>query len=224
MDIKRISKWMLFSLLVAGVIFFWICCKDAIQIQAIKTSIESYGIWAPIVFILTYAFATVLMLPGTILTFAGGLIFGPLLGTFYNISGAVLGASMAFLIARYLASDWVAHKVGGRLKQLKEGAEEAGWKFVAIVRLAPIIPFSLLNYALGLTKVRFVSFSIASTIFMLPGCFVYTYLGSLGEEIIYGEQSEWAGRLFLAIGGLVVLLCIPWVIKKLQIRSEGSKS
>ena len=100
---------------------------------------------APLLFILIYALATVLFLPGSVLTLAGGALFGPVLGTLYNLTGATLGATLAFLIARYLAADWVADKTGGRVKQLINGVEAEGWRFVAFVRLVPLFPFNLIS-------------------------------------------------------------------------------
>ena len=100
-----------------------------------------------------------------------------MLGTVYNLTGATLGAALAFLIARYLASDRVARKTGGRVKQLIDGVENEGWRFVAFVRLVPLFPFNLLNYTLGLTRLRLLPYVIASYLFMLPGAIAYTYLG-----------------------------------------------
>ncbi|WP_338063196.1 TVP38/TMEM64 family protein [endosymbiont of Riftia pachyptila] len=83
------------------------------------------------------------------MTLAGGALFGPVLGTFYNLTGATIGAVLAFLIARFFTSNWVEQKTGGHLKRLKEGVENEGWRFVAFVRLVPLFPFNLLNYAVG---------------------------------------------------------------------------
>ena len=94
-----------------------------------------------------------LFLPGSVITLAGGALFGPVWGTFYSLTGATAGAAAAFLVARYLASDWVHRKAGGWTKQLIEGVDKEGWRFVAFVRLVLLFPFNLLNYALGLTRI-----------------------------------------------------------------------
>ena len=140
-------------------------------------------------FILIYALVTVLFLPGSVITLAGGALFGPVLGTFLNLTGATLGAALAFLVSRYLASDWIADKAGGKVKQLINGVEGEGWRFVAFVRLVPLFPFNLLNYALGLTKIRFMHYLIATYVFMLPGAIAYTYLGYAGREAIGGGEG-----------------------------------
>jgi len=104
---------------------------------------------APILFVLVYALATVLFVTGSILTIAGGALFGPAWGTLWNLSGATLGATLALLIARYVASDWVSRTTGERLTRLMRGVEEEGWRFVALVRLVRFFPFNLVNYAFG---------------------------------------------------------------------------
>ena len=104
------------------------------------------------------------MAPGTIFALAGGVLFGPYLGTFVNLFAATTGAALAFLIARYLASDWVIKKAGRRLAKIIEGVEQEGWRFVTLVRLVPLFPFNLTNYALGLTRLNFFHYVAASFI------------------------------------------------------------
>jgi uncharacterized membrane protein YdjX (TVP38/TMEM64 family) len=162
-----------------------------------------------------YALASVLFLPGSVLTLAGGALFGPVFGTLYNLTGATIGASLAFLIARYLASDWVEHKTGGRLKQLKQGVEGEGWQFVAFVRLVPLFPFNLLNYALGLTRIRFWHYVIATYICMLPGGIAYTWLGYTGREAVAGSEGL-VEKGLLALALLATAAFLPRMIKHLR--------
>jgi uncharacterized membrane protein YdjX (TVP38/TMEM64 family)/rhodanese-related sulfurtransferase/sulfur relay (sulfurtransferase) complex TusBCD TusD component (DsrE family) len=162
-----------------------------------------------------YAIGTVLFLPGSVLTLAGGALFGPVWGTLYNLTGATLGATLAFLIARYLASDWVARKASGWMKQLMDGVEKEGWHFVAFVRLMPLFPFNLLNYALGITRIPLLHYIVASYLFMLPGALAYTYLGYAGREAIAGgEGLVRKSLLALALLGLVAFL--PRLIRRLR--------
>ncbi len=119
--------------------------RDLFDSVALEAWINDAGVLAPIVFILIYVLATVLFLPGSVLTLAGGALFGPVSGALLNLTGATLGAALAFLISRYLASDWIADKAGGKVKQLINGVEGEGWRFVAFVRLVPLFPFNLLN-------------------------------------------------------------------------------
>ncbi len=216
MNKAKVIKLLSLLALIALVIWAGLQFRDQINLNAIQQTIQGYGFWGPFVFILIYAAATVLFLPGSILTLAGGLIFGAWWGTLINLTGATIGATVAFLVSRYIASDWIAEKTGGRLKQLIKGVEEEGWKFVAVVRLVPLIPFNLLNYALGLTRVRVLAYVIATAIFMLPGAFAYTYVGSLGETFIHGGGIEIVRRVAIAIGLLVLLACIPWLVKRFR--------
>ncbi len=187
--------------------------RDHFDAQLLARWIEDAGVAGPLLFILIYAVGTVVFLPGSVLTLAGGALFGPVLGTLYNLIGATIGATLAFLVARYLASDWVEQKTGGRLKQLKQGAEQQGWRFVAFVRLVPLFPYNLLNYALGLTRLRLTHYIIASFVFMLPGAAAYTYLGYAGREAITGGEGLIQKGL-LALALLATAAFLPRIIGK----------
>jgi uncharacterized membrane protein YdjX (TVP38/TMEM64 family)/rhodanese-related sulfurtransferase len=201
MNNNRLIRILLILGLAAGIAFA-IVYRDRFDVAMLETWMQEAGILAPVVFMLIYALATVLFLPGSVLTLAGGALFGPVFGTFYNLTGATLGATLAFLIARYLASDWVADKAGGRVKQLINGVEGEGWRFVAFVRLVPLFPFNLLNYALGLTKIRFMHYLIATYVFMLPAAIAYTYLGYVGREAIGGGEGLVVAFLPRLIGNI----------------------
>ena len=189
--------------------------RDRINVAALEDWVNSAGALGPLLYMAAYAIATVLFLPGSVLTLAGGALFGPVWGTLYSLSGATLGATLAFLIARYLAQDWVRQRSGGILKKLLDGVAEEGWKFVAFVRLVPLFPFNLLNYALGLTRVGLVAYVAASFVFMFPGALAYTYLGYAGREAVAGgEGLIQKGLLALALLALVAFL--PRLIKRLR--------
>ncbi len=199
----------------AVAIAFAVYYREQFDIQLLAEWLEQAGWWAPVVFILIYAVATVLFLPGSVLTLSGGVIFGPILGTICNITGATIGAGLSFLVARYLASDWVSQRSGGRLKQLINGVEAEGWRFVAFVRLVPLFPFNLLNYALGLTKIRFIEYLLATGIFMLPGAIAYTYIGYAGREALAGGDGL-INTILIAIALLAVVMFIPRFIATLR--------
>jgi uncharacterized membrane protein YdjX (TVP38/TMEM64 family) len=163
--------------------------RDQLSVEQLTGWVRQLGWLAPLVFIACYAIATVFFLPGLLFTLAGGVLFGPLYGTLYNLVGATIGATLAFLTARYIAYDWVTQRTGNRLQQLVKGVEEEGWRFVAFVRLVPLFPFNLLNYALGLTRLRLSHYIITSFIFMAPGGAAYTYLGYAGREVAGGGED-----------------------------------
>jgi len=181
----------------------------------LEAELRAMGPWAPLAFIALYAAATVLFVPGSVMTLAGGALFGPLWGTLWNLVGAVLGATLAFLAARYVAADFVARRAGGRLKALVEGVEAEGWRFVAFVRLVPLFPFNLLNYALGLTRISITEYVIASAICMLPGAFAYTYLGYAGRE----AAAHGAGairNIARAAGLLAAVALLPRLVRRFR--------
>ena len=202
-------------LLLAAGITLAVLYRDRFDVAALEVWINEAGIWAPLLFMAVYAAAAVLFLPGSVLTLAGGALFGPVLGTFYNLTGATIGATLAFLIARYLASDWVANKTGGRLKQLVNGVESEGWRFVAFTRLVPLFPFNLLNYALGLTRIKLSHYLMATYICMLPGAIAYTYLGYAGREAVGGGEGM-IQKALLALALLAVVAFLPRLIGRLR--------
>jgi uncharacterized membrane protein YdjX (TVP38/TMEM64 family) len=141
--------------------------------------VEALGLWAPVVFAAVYAVAC-LVIPGTLITLVVGFTFGVVLGTVIVSAGSVTGASLAFWLGRTLARGWVEGKVAGspRFRAIDQAVAAQGFKIVLLTRLSPAFPFTLLNYAFGLTKVRFRDYFFASWVGMLPGTVLYVYLGS----------------------------------------------
>jgi uncharacterized membrane protein YdjX (TVP38/TMEM64 family)/rhodanese-related sulfurtransferase len=214
MNRRFILRFLLAGMLVAGIALA-LAYREQISASALESWVREAGPAAPLVFMAIYAVGTVLFFPGAVLTLVGGALFGPVWGTFYNLTAATIGATLAFLVARYLAQDWVTNKAGGRLKQLLDGVEAEGWKFIAFVRLVPLFPFNLLNYALGLTRIRFIPYVVATYVFMLPGAIAYTYLGYAGREAATGAEGMiQKGLLALALLALVAFL--PKLIKRLR--------
>jgi len=214
MNNNRFIRIALFVAVLAAVTLA-VIYRDRFDAAALEAWVRDAGPIAPLLFILVYALTAVLFLPGAVITLAGGALFGPVLGTVYNLIGATLGATLAFLIARYLASDWVAEKAGGRVKQLINGVEGEGWRFVAFVRLVPLFPFNLLNYALGLTRLRLLHYIIASCLFMLPSTIAFTYLGYAGREAVGGGEGTIQKGLF-ALALLAVVAFLPRLIGTLR--------
>ena len=189
--------------------------RDEFNAEALAAWVQGFGVAGPLVFMVAYLLATVLFLPGAVLTIAGGALFGTLWGTFYSLTGAALGASLAFLVARYVASDWVAQRTNARLQPLMQGIQSEGWRFVAFVRLVPIFPFNLLNYALGLTRIKFSHYVFATYVFMLPGATAYSYLGYIGREAAAGRAGLIRNGL-IAVGVVALMSFLPIFIKKLR--------
>jgi len=218
----KLIRVLVFSLIAVGIALAYVY-RDLLNVEALESWVAGAGIAGPFIFMLIYIIGTVLFFPGAILTLAGGAIFGPVWGTLYNLTGATIGAGIAFLLARYLASDWVEKKAGGRLAQLKGGVEEEGWRFVAFVRLVPLFPFNVLNYALGLTRIKFWHYLLTSYVCMFPGAVAYTYLGYAGREAAAGGEGLIQKGL-LALALIAVSLFLPRVIKRMRNKSAESEA
>lgn len=204
-----VVKVLIVLAVVAGL--FYLGRQSTGYIDDFQGWVEGLGVWGPVVFILGYAVATVAFIPGSALTIAAGALFGLWQGTLYAFLGATLGATAAFLIGRYVARGWVEGKLTGKPKfrKIDQAVGKDGGKIVALLRLAPLFPFNLLNYALGLTSVRFVPYVLAS-LAMLPGTLLYVYFGTVGKSLASGERTpaQWALLLvgLAAVIGVTVLI------------------
>ena len=191
--------------------------RDRLDPAALEAWVAGAGALGPLLFVMIYAVATVLFLPGAALTLVGGALFGPVAGTLYNLTGATVGAVIAFLAARHLAADWVRQRAGPRLDGIMGGVETEGWRFVAFTRLVPLFPFNLLNYVLGLTRIPLVAYALATAVFMLPGAIVYTYLGYAGREALAGSEGLLQKGL-IALSLLGALAFLPRLVARLRAR------
>jgi len=187
------------------------------NIPKIKEKINSFGVIAPLVYIGFYIAATVFFLPGLPVTMLSGLAFGPIWGVAYASIGSVIGVSLAFLIARYVAREMVAGWVAGnaQFRKIDEGVQRQGWRMLMITRLVPIFPFNLQNYAYGLTKIQFLTFFLVSWICMLPGTVAYVQLGA---AVNVGEGNIKKTLIYLGCAGafIVFLSFTPSLIRKRQ--------
>ncbi len=146
--------------------------------------VNSLGLWGPVVFIVGYAISIVAFIPALPLTLAGGAIFGIGAGVVYVFIAATLGAAGAFLVSRYVARSAIEHRIAGnkRFAAIDRAVGAQGRKIVFLLRLSPVFPFTLLNYLLGLTRVRFADYFIAS-VGMLPGTLLFVYYGKLAGDV-----------------------------------------
>lgn len=188
------------------------------------TWVATLGWWGPLVFIAGYALATVVLVPGSLLTLTAGAIFGLGQGVVYVFVAAVLGSSAAFLVARYVARSAVERRLAGneRFAAVDTAIGEQGWKIVLLLRLSPVFPFNLLNYSLGLTKVHFCDYLIAS-VGMLPGTLLYVYYGKLVGDVVSlagGAALEKGRAYYLVLGlGLVATIMVTTLVTRLAQRS-----
>jgi uncharacterized membrane protein YdjX (TVP38/TMEM64 family) len=188
----------------------------AAVLRGLVTRVAELGPLGPAIFIVGYAAAAVLLVPASALTLAAGAVFGVLAGTAYVSIAATLGATLAFLVGRYLARDLVARRIAGnpRFAAMDDAVAAEGWKIVGLLRLSPVFPYSLLNYALGLTRVSLPQYVLASWIGMLPGTVAYVYLGSLAGAAV-GAQTRTTGQWLLYAVGLAATLAVTVVVTRI---------
>jgi uncharacterized membrane protein YdjX (TVP38/TMEM64 family) len=194
------------------------------------TWFETLGPWGPVLLSLFYVVATVLFLPGSIITLGAGVLFGVWKGFLAAWAGANLGAFAAFLLGRTLARDWVDRKASAhpRFSAIESAVSREGFKIVLLLRLSPVFPFNLLNYALGLTRVPFWKYAVATLIGMVPGGLMYVYIGSAAGSlaaVAAGDvEGGFAAQLLKWIGlgvTVVVTLFVTRLARKSLKAMEG---
>lgn len=187
------------------------------------TWIDNLGAIAPLVFILLYIVITVAFVPASVVTLGAGVVFGVVKGSMFVFVGAMLGATAAFLVGRYVARDWVANKIAGneKFKAIDEAIAHEGRKIIFLIRLSPAFPFNLLNYALGLTQVSLKDYVLGTT-GILPGTIMYVYLGSLAGNLATlgaGDAPSnptitWAIRIIGFVATVAVTVYVTRVARK----------
>ncbi|MDB9514232.1 TVP38/TMEM64 family protein [Kamptonema animale CS-326] len=202
--------------LIVGAKFFNLqgILKDSLEL------IANLGPWGPVAFILVYILATVLFIPGSLLTLGAGVLFGVVWGSIWVSIASTLGATCAFIVGRYLTRDWVSKQIESnqKFKAIDEAVAVEGWKIVGLTRLSPIFPFNLLNYAFGVTQVSLKDYFFASWIGMMPGTIMYVYIGSLaGNLAALGTQgrSRTIGEWVLYAVGLVAAIAVTVYITRI---------
>lgn len=189
-------------------------------LQRFAEWVEGLGLWAPVVYVAGYSVLTVALVPGSPLTIAAGAIFGLFWGAVYALLGATMGACSAFLVARYVARGAVESRLRGNPKfaAIDRAIGNRGFLIVLLLRLSPVFPFNLINYGLGLTKVRFVHYAAAS-IAMLPASLLYVYIGyaagSVAAALSGQSEREWGpfDFVFLGFGLLATIIVTVWVTR-----------
>ncbi len=203
----------------------------AAGIEWLQEWIAGLGVWGLLVFGVVYVVGAVLFVPGLALTILAGVLFGLVWGMVTVSLASTTAAALAFLIGRYIARDAVREQTRNypTFNAVDLAIAESGWKIVFMLRLVPLFPFSIGNYLLGLTPVRFWGYVLASWIGMLPGTFVYVYLGNLGRITVEAaatgaertlDPAEW----ILMIGGGVMALVVIYYITRLVRRKLAEQT
>jgi len=185
--------------------------------ERIESEVRALGLWAPVVFFVVYVLSMMLLGSASVLNLAGGALFGPVWGMALNCVAIFTGGVVNFYIGHYLARDLVQRRIGGRFKQILDGAENEGWRFVTFVRLVPIFHYASVSYALGATRLRFREFAVPTAICLIPGTFAFTWLGHTGREATSSTEDLIVNAM-LAIGLIAVLAFIPRLITRARRR------
>ncbi len=186
--------------------------------------VEGLGFWGPLVFAAGYAAATVAMVPGSLLTLAAGAVFGLGKGFVTVFVAASIGATLAFLVSRYVARAWVEQKLEGheRFASIDRAIGDEGLKIAVLLRLSPVFPFNALNYALGLSRIKLRDYVIAHA-GMIPGTLLYVYYGRLAgavAEVAGGAPTERGPGYYAVLGiGLVATLIVTTIVTRIATRA-----
>jgi uncharacterized membrane protein YdjX (TVP38/TMEM64 family) len=192
---------------------------------ALVEAIRGAGAAGVAIFAVVYVAATVLLLPGSLLTAGAGFAYGPVWGTLLASPVSVAAATLAFVLGRTVAREWIARRIAGnpRFAAVDEAIGESGFKIVLLLRLSPLFPFNVLNYALGLTRLRPRDYVVASALGMLPGTILYVYLGSLvtsaSELASAGGEAAGGPRSVLYWGGLAATVGATWLVTRVARRA-----
>jgi uncharacterized membrane protein YdjX (TVP38/TMEM64 family) len=222
------KKWIKSLLIIAGIFALLIVGQKYLNLQqhliAVLEWIKSLGSVGFGVYVGLYVCACVFLIPGSILTLGAGAIYGVIVGSVLVSAASTLGATVAFLIGRYFARNLVEKKIAGnpRFSSIDNAVAQGGWKIVGLIRLSPMFPFNLLNYAFGLTKVSLRDYVLASWLGMLPGTIMYVYIGSLASNLgSIGAQTdraktpgEWIMYGISLIATILVTVYVTKIAKK----------
>ncbi len=191
--------------------------------------VDQLGSWAPAAFVVVYVVSALLFVPGSILTMGAGALFDLLPATLLVLLGANIAATSAFSIGRTLARDWVARKLDAhpRWKRVDAAIADEGWKMVLLLRLSPFLPFALLNYSLGLTRVALRHFFLASLFGMIPGTFLFVYIGSVAGSLLeikgrHRPKTKWEWMFY--VFGFCATLGVSLYIARIARRALRDKT
>jgi uncharacterized membrane protein YdjX (TVP38/TMEM64 family) len=188
--------------------------------------VEKLGIWSGIVYPLAYALCNLLLLPGGILSMGGGFFFGLWWGFFLILVGNLLGAALAFAIARKIGRQRIEKLLSNnrKLRVLDQTIARHGWKIVLLSQLNPLAPSSLLNYLYGLTRVRLSRCLFWVALGQTPGLFLYTFIGTLGQfgvEVVRGMRRPSPHDYMLWGGGFIATILTTWMLGMVARRIMG---
>lgn len=192
-NFKGKFKFLLLSVFVAALIITAKFFNFQAIFNTLVAQVNSLGIWGIVAYIGIYNLATLLFVPGSVLTLKAGCLFGLFWGSVYVLIAAIIGATLAFLIGRYLSRDWVSRQIEKhpKLKAIDLAVAKEGWKIVLLTRLCPLFPFNLINYVFGVTQVSLKDYVLGS-FGIIPGTVMYVYIGTIAGNLAMTNMPEQA--------------------------------
>lgn len=205
MNKRQLVKGLIAAVIILAII--WLS-RSVFEVDAnsIRNWILSFGLWAPLIYIVVYTVRPLIFFPASVLSIAGGLAFGAWMGTIYTIIGATLGALLSFYVASTLGKSLVKKQWSGNAAKIQSQMEQNGFLYVLMFRLIPVINFDVISYLAAIAKVRFSSFALATVIGIIPGTFAYNFLGS---SFVSGNPKIIA----FAVAVFIVLTVVPILIR-----------
>ena len=207
LGLRRTARLALLGLLAIGAASVW-RWRAVLDPMTITGAIDRYPA-APLGFLIVHIAASLLFVPRTLLAIVAGLLFGMGWGIVWAAAGSVVGAMAGFLVARYINSGLID---AARLGPLVAQVERGGWRAVAVLRLIPVVPHSLANYALGLTRLPLAAYAFGSLLGQLPMTIAYVDLGAAGERLMLGGRS-WVEPTVIGLAALSLSLLIPAIAR-----------
>jgi uncharacterized membrane protein YdjX (TVP38/TMEM64 family) len=216
-NLRRIGQILVVLLVVGGIAAAW-RWRGTLDPLALAELIRSYPA-APLVFIALHVVASLTFVPRSLLGFAAGIVFGGWWGLLWAALGSVVGAVAGFLVARYIHAGLFERARWTRFTKLLERAERGGWRMVTLIRLVPVIPHSLSNYALGLTRLRLGDYALGSLLGQLPLTVAAVELGAAGERAMRGA-ADWVLPTLIGLFALALTIVIPAFVRWRRGRGE----
>jgi uncharacterized membrane protein YdjX (TVP38/TMEM64 family) len=199
-----------FLIVIASIIIFAFCNMGSLRHrtpQNIKSFVDSYGIFSPIIYIILFTFIPLTLFPDSILAIAGGMCFGMVGGFIYTMIGAILGGTLSFFLARITSHKVLNKLVKKDLSNLESAIKRRGFLLVFVLRLIPLFPFDIISYAAGFSGVKFKDFALATVLGIIPGIFVFINIGDKSTEI--GSYS-----FYVSLSLFVGLFVVSYFLKK----------
>lgn len=209
-------------LVLAGIVVFAILFRTlpvTDWLEQLARLNEQYPVAVPVAYVVAVTIATVALFPGWISMMLGGLLFGLLPGLPFALFGITAGAFGAFLAGRALGRTWVEQRMGDNLKlqALDEAVNAQSFYIVFLTRFAIVLPFNVLNYAFGLTRVSALTYVVATALGMLPAVLMYVYLGTLADDfsaILAGDVRPASGAYWIAVVAIVTIAVVIWIVQR----------